>query len=333
MSTGVVIRDDVAYVGQFGTTTFTAIATVNDSTGAFYTLCGSNTVGSNLVLSRGYIGTQLSTTTAASLTPVYLQWNPTTSSISIHNSAGASVGYIGLSATNDLIISATSTPLVLVTTDPAGYGTGLLAGCRYSISTSTLNSSTIKSNVDNGTAITTGDYAGLYTNTSTTNSITMDKVLWSFIPTAPVYLTPDSVPVTPATIQAPLAISQCIYLQGVAGYGTSDVCKSWKNGAGFTTEADSQLIPYFYSEDKSCGDGYTFTNFLNKSTVVSSSNGACTENSCVYSADDKVFACRDEEGILHKWWFWGLVILLFLIVIVIVAVIVIAASKRKSKTM
>lgn len=339
MATTVTRREDVAYVGRLTDTSFIATAfRASDNDGILWTLV-TNSNSNTIIISRSYLGTQLSQPDQDSTQLLYLQWNDNNSSITINTSNGERLGYLAVASDSSyLVISNEPYTFVLTTTDPSGYGAGILAGCRYTISTPSINSENININAINGSLIESGVYSGLYIDSGGSVKSTVSEFLWSFIPVTPVYLTPNDVPNVPQSINTGLALSQCIYMS--EGYGTSNICNNWVGGVGFTNQDNVQSIPYYYSNNGTCGNKYTFTDYLDQSVNVGSSIGACTTNECIYSLDDNTFACRavnpdpdpdddDDSRILSKWWFWALVVLFVIIAITIVVIIIIASRSKQ----
>lgn len=343
-------RTDVAYVGQLSGTTFMAVAINRANPTAFYTMCRYNTT---IYFTRGYIGTNLSDINSV-YSLLYLQWNPSNSTMTLLNQSGTLFGYLNIASNGYLVVNADQgAQLILTTTDPVGYGDGLLAGARYALSTSTLDSSGIITNVNNGLLIESGNYAGLYTDNPSSGAIGMQDLLWSFIPVNVTYLGTNKAVTTPSTVPSSLAISQCISLQGTTGYGSSSTCSNWAGSTGFSTPVDAKSIIYFYSQNGTCGEDYTFTNdFIGNTVDVGSSIGDCAVNSsCNYSSASKIFSCgapvvdddnpddpddpvdpdAGRDGILTKWWFWGLLLLVVGILIIIVIIAIVAASSKKKK--
>lgn len=137
-------------------------------------------------------------------------------------------------------------------------------------------------------------------------------------------------PTTTSRLDPVIQVAQCA-LYPDSGYGQGSYCTNWQNNRGFTTEQDVQPIIYYYSQDGTCGNSYTFTNYWNEQVNVNSSLGMCTNNDCNYY--EGRFICGEgnsgngddsdgEDSLLNNrvliLLVLGAIILIILVVIIIV---------------
>lgn len=305
VDTSGVERSDVAYVGQANNIELIPIALVRGdsggwSSGTFYTFVYVSTLtGTYLALSRGFLGSQFTgdggddTTHNEQL--MTLTWNSSSSTFGLSVVGGNERSfYLKVDDDNSELDwdgdEDDASEFILSTTDPAGYGSGntLLSGVRYIMSTTDRDSSNILVRITYYDNITDSDdeqYFGLYNVDGSEGSTTirLSDVMWMFIPYTPYYTNMSSNSFVPSSVPLSLAISQCIYLQGINGYGTSDMCVNWQDYAGFTSSTEYQPVRYFYSDNGQCGNTYTFNgNLLNQSVIVNSSRGNCQSITCNY---------------------------------------------------
>ena len=306
------VRDDVAYVGQLGQRlVVNARVRTNGvwSTGAFYTLVYVQTsvrAGDYVALSRGYMGSEFIGSGYSSAhyeLMMTMEWVPSTSKFKLFyndhdNNDVERSGWLRVDGDEEFDRDedeSDATPFLMSTTDPAGYGSNntLLAGVRYTMFTSTLSSGQIKVHNTHSKAVSGSNnsaYLGLQSvDGGGSEMITLDNIQWSFVPATPYYTANNSNNFVPSVVPFPLAVSQCVYLQGVQGYGTSDMCQNWQSYSGFTNVDNIQEVRYFYSQNRSCGEGYSFINdFLGNTVVVGSSIGTscdCNYNSGAFWCD------------------------------------------------
>jgi hypothetical protein len=295
-------RTDVAYVGEIRSDQFCMIllkdtTPTNYTSSLYYTFYALDTSPITIVLGQDGIGGLATGDPAYGTTPLLfkiISVSDYSFHIQVFNQLGGRYGWLsskyddGL-RNNLLTLSDVPQEIYLTTNEPnMNLSRSILAGVRYQCQ---LDYQFLCNVARECSSNSSPEYGGLIDRCSTYEPTSINSFNWTFIPIEMAAYTkyvPRPLNLLPGTV----AITQCINIPG-SNYGRSSYCSNWKQYTGFTLKDYERDFIYYYSKDGSCGQSYTWKNWLGWNTDVSTSLGICKDQVCEF--EDDIFKCVDEE--------------------------------------
>lgn len=234
------------------------------------------------------------------------------------------LGYLNQDSSGVLNVNPSPTPFPLITNDPSNYPTDIpvvLSGVRYQTA-SPLNVPVVGYSKTYST--------GLYGGTSNVISNMDSSSLWFTFVQNSITTSGKCATLNSVTGQIPSSatIAQCYALSG-NGYDQLSTCNNMSTLTGFNDPTQCSGPLYYYSTSD-CNGSYTFTNFKNTSTQVTSSYGSCDGGSCDFNGSN--FYCTSSSTSAMNWIIIISIALIILVIIVVIIVVAVSSSKSKKKT-